>query len=30
MFDRDEPINDPIALTFGALQQVMGAAIAFQ
>jgi len=26
----DEPVNDAVAVSFGALQQVMGAAVAFQ
>jgi hypothetical protein len=30
MLDLDEPVNDAVAVFFGALQQVMGAAVAFE
>jgi len=30
VLDLDEAINDAVSITFGALQQVMGAAVSFQ
>jgi len=30
VLDLDEAVNDAVAVSFGALQQVMGAAVAFQ
>jgi hypothetical protein len=30
VLDLDEPVNDAVTASFGALQQVMGAAVAFE
>jgi len=30
VLDLDKPVNDAVSVSFGALQQVMGAAVAFE